>query len=118
MKHIALDAQEEAVKRFFLTLPVEPGGSVVELNGQAVACVLPVPSGNGTEGADWTDEKNQRRCDLIDREIDGSLTAADAIELQRLQNEMLQFRRRVAPLPMEDARQLHQELLAKASAAI
>ena len=40
MNHILLDAQDEAVKRFFLTLPKDAQGFVVELNGQAVACVL------------------------------------------------------------------------------
>jgi hypothetical protein len=55
-----------------------------------------------------------RRCDLIDREIDGTLAPAEAVELKRLQAEMLRYRRRVVPLPLEDARNLLQELLAKA----
>ena len=40
MTHIALDSQDEAVKRFFLSLPVDPQGSVPQLHGQAVACVV------------------------------------------------------------------------------
>jgi len=52
----------------------------------------------------WTDEKNARRCDLIDKEIDGRLTLQEAVELARLQSEMLAYRRRVAPLPIGDAR--------------
>ena len=35
--------------------------------------------------------------ELIDKEIDGTLTADEAAELARLQNEMLAFRRRKAP---------------------
>ena len=115
--HILLDSQDEAVKRFFLSLAVDAQGSVVELNGHAVACVLPPPKEtNGTlEG--WTDAKNNRRCDLIDREIDGPpLIPAEIAELATLQEEMLRYRQRVAPLPIEDARRLHQELLAKVSA--
>jgi len=104
VNHIPLEKQDDAVKRFVLSLPVDPGGSVLELDGRAVAWVFPtVPAAdNGDEP--WTEEKNRRRCELIDREIDGTLTAAEAIELHRLQNEMLRYRHRVAPLPLEDAR--------------
>src|SRR5262249_23920881 len=42
VKHIDLNAHGEAVKQFFLSLPVDPEGSVVELNGQAVARVTPI----------------------------------------------------------------------------
>jgi hypothetical protein len=118
VNHIALDKQDEAVKQFVLSLPVDPNGSILELDGRPVACVLPPPSDNGNEsGGGWTEEKNNRRCDLIDREIDGTLTPAEVVELHCLQNEMLQYRRRVAPLPLDDARKLHQELLAKARSA-
>jgi hypothetical protein len=37
VKHIDLNAQGKAAKQFFLSLPVDPEGSVVELNGQPVA---------------------------------------------------------------------------------
>jgi hypothetical protein len=113
MHHISLDAQDESVKRFFLTLPVDPQGSLVELNGHAVACLLPVPAENGEADAEWTDAKNERRCDLIDKEIDGTLTPAEAVELHRLQQEMLRYRHKVAPLPIAAARKLHAELLGK-----
>ena len=43
MKHVKLDVQEESVKRFVLGLAADAGGSVLELNGQAVACVVPAP---------------------------------------------------------------------------
>ena len=111
MKHIPLDSQDEAVKRFILSVPIDAEGSVLELNGQPVACLVPPVTENG-ESSDtpWTDEKDERRCDLIDREIDGKLTPAEAMELHRLQREMLRHRHKVAPLPLEDARKLHQEL--------
>ena len=63
----------------------------------------------------WTDAKNQRRCDLIDRKYAGGLNPAETAELTVLQEQMLRYRQRVAPLPLEAARQLHQELLKKAS---
>src|SRR4051794_31986806 len=117
MKHVSLDTQDEAIRQFVLSLSVDRGGSVLELNGQAVVCVLPVQPENGKgDGEDWTEEKNARRCALIDRDIAGGLTLEEATELQGLQREMLRYRRRVAPLPLDDARALHQELLARARA--
>jgi hypothetical protein len=114
MNHILLDKQDEAVKRFFLSLPADAQGSVVELNGHAVACVLPPPKAMNGTTEEWNDAKNERRCDLIDREFNGpALTAAEMVELAGLQEEMLRYRQRVAPLPIEDARRLHQELLAR-----
>ncbi len=62
----------------------------------------------------WTDEKNARRCALIDQEIAGTLTPEQTLELRRLQAEVIRYRERVAPLPIEDARKLHQELLDRA----
>jgi hypothetical protein len=114
--HINLDNQEDAVKQFFLSLPADPQGAVLALNGRAFARVLPVGGPEDEPPADdeWTEEKNERRCALIDKEIDGTLTAEEASELSRLQQAMLQYRRRVAPLPLEDARRLHQELLDRA----
>jgi hypothetical protein len=114
--HILRDSQDEAVKRFFLWLPDDSQGSVVEVNGRPIACVLPPPKSlNGT--TEWSDAKNNRRCDLIDREIDGPpLTPAEVAELAGLQEQMLRYRQRVAPLPIEDTRRLHQELLARVAA--
>ncbi|SRR6266545_4370058 len=63
----------------------------------------------------WTEAKNQRRCDLIDRKYAGSLTPSEIRELARLQAEMLYHRQRVAPLPLEDAHRLYEELLAGVS---
>lgn len=119
MNHISLDSQDEAVKRFVLSLPTDPQGAILELAGQPIVCVLPAAAANGGAPADgaWTEEKNARRCALIDREIDGALTAPEAVELQRLQAEMLRYRQKVAPLPLAEARKLHQELLAKAAQA-
>ena len=64
----------------------------------------------------WTADQNQRRCDLVDKEIDGTLSPAEEDELAQLQADMLAYRRHVAPLPLDDLRQLHQQLLRQASA--
>jgi hypothetical protein len=117
MQHIDLDAREESVKQFVLSLAGEPQGAVLELNGRAIAWVVPLPPDNGASSdEDWTEAKNARRCALIDREVAGTLTPQEAGELRRLQEEMLRHRRRVAPLPLADARALHQDLLARAQA--
>ncbi len=119
VNHINLNTQGEAVQQFFLSLPEDPEGAVVELNGRAVARLVPIADAvNGhADDSVWTNEKNARRCFLIDREIDSTLTPEESRELAVLQQQMLQHRHRVAPLPLEDARRLHQELLTKAEAA-
>jgi hypothetical protein len=114
--HIPLDGQDESVRKFILSLPIDPHGSLLELNGRAIARVLPATTvDRGPIDETWTEEKNNRRCALIDREIEGTLDTAEAIELQLLQAEMLRYRRKMAPLPLEDARALHQELIARAA---
>lgn len=65
--------------------------------------------------APWTDELNARRCLLIDRELNGELTAAEKAELDGLQERMLRHRDQTAPLPLDAARQLHAELVARTS---
>lgn len=116
VNHILLDAQDDAVKRFFNSLPADPRGSVIELEGRPIACVLPLSNGSEPAGANepWTEQKNARRCSLIDKEIAGTLTPEESVELHGLQQEMLRHRRRTAPLPLEDARRLHRELLDQA----
>lgn len=58
------------------------------------------------------DTMNDRRCTLIDKEIEGSILPTEERELEKLQRRMLAHRRRVAPLPITKARALYQYLLA------
>jgi hypothetical protein len=117
MNHVSLDGVDEVVRRFVLAVVVDPTGSVLELNGRPVAWVIPAaPSAVNAENA-WTEAKNQRRCDLIDRKYAQGLTLPELVELAQLQEQMLRHRQRVAPLPLEDARRLHQELLTRASSS-
>jgi hypothetical protein len=60
---------------------------------------------------DWTEEKNGRRFALIDKEIAGQLMPAEVAELALLQHEMDLFLQRVAPLPLEAVRALHEQLV-------
>ncbi len=116
MTHVNLDGVDESVRQFVLAVAGDPSGSVLEMAGRPVAWVVPAaPSAaKGTEA--WSEAKNQRRCDLIDHKYAGSLTPPETVELAQLQEEMLRHRQRVAPLPLEDARRLHQELLTRAAA--
>ncbi len=117
MTHVSLDSQPEAVKQFVRSLSVDPDGSVLEIEGRPVAWIAPPPlTATGPEGVDeWTAAKNERRCKLIDREIDGTVTPGELLELRQLQAEMLRYQNKVAPWPIEAARKLHQELLQKAA---
>lgn len=63
----------------------------------------------------WTDEKNQRRCFLIDKSIEGKLTAADQVELTTLQEEAEAYFDEVAPPPIDGALLIHAQLQKLAS---
>ena len=117
MTRVSIDGQPKAVKEFFESLSLPPEGSVVEMNGRAVARMLPVDAAPASETTDWTPELNHRRCDLIDKKFATGLTPAEEQELATLTAGLRRFVERVAPLPLEHARQLHQELLEKAAAA-
>jgi hypothetical protein len=115
MTHVNLDGLDASLRQLVLTLAGDPAGSVLELGGRPVAWVVPAVLSPSNGDEEWTDAKNQRRCDLIDRKYAGSLTPAETVELAQLQEQMLRHRRRVAPLPLDEARRLYQELLNKAA---
>jgi hypothetical protein len=118
MTRVNLDAQPEVVRQFVLALSVCGDGVVLESAGRPVACVVPPPeSTDGTAVAEepWTEEKNRRRCELIDRKYDHGLSPPEEAELALLQDAMYRYVDKIAPLPLEAARSLHQELLERAS---
>ena len=117
MTHVSLDDQPAAVRDFFLHLPPSPDGSVVELGGRPVARVLPpAPAANGAAAPpQWTPDLNRRRIELIDRKYAVGLIPAEEAELVGLQAAMHRFMDTVAPLPIAEARKLHQELMEKAA---
>lgn len=65
--------------------------------------------------AGWTEEKNERRCALIDKKVLGNISADELEEFNRLQDEMRQYVDRVAPLPIAAAERLRESLLRKQS---
>ena len=111
MTHVSLDLQDSVIQQFVLALAADPSGSVLEVNGRPVACI--VPTHGSTLETEWTDAKNARRVALIQIKYTGELSPTEHAELATLQHEMLRFRQKVAPLPLDDARKLHQELLAR-----
>jgi hypothetical protein len=70
-------------------------------------------SGDGSNDGDWSDELNERRIELIDKDIQANITTEERAELAELQRKAVAYRDRVAPLPIEGARRLHQQLLEK-----
>jgi hypothetical protein len=66
---------------------------------------------DGPNDGDWSDELNERRIELIDKDIQGDITTGERAELTELQRKAVAYRDRVAPLPIEGARRLHQQLL-------
>src|SRR5260370_33630831 len=119
MTRVTPDIQPETVRQFVLELSVSKDGAVLESAGRPVACVVPPPILTETNGqnGEWTEEKNSRRCQLIDRKYDHGLRSAEEAELFLLQDAMVRTIDKVAPLPLDAARSLHQVLLQKAARA-
>ena len=108
MTQIELDNEPEAVRDFFLRLPPDEGGTVLSLRGRPVARVTPErrPMVGPPADDQWTDRMNRRRRELIDKKFAKTLAPAEAVELTDLQDRFDQFLDRVAPLPIDYAREL------------
>ena len=59
----------------------------------------------------WTEEKDARRCQLIDKSLHVSLNAKEQRELKDLQRQAEAHFDEVAPPPIAGALKLHQELM-------
>jgi hypothetical protein len=116
MQQLNLDGYTDEIKEFVRRLSTQSDGAALQLEGRTVVFVLPAPSDNGKD-EEWTDAKNDRRYVLIDKKINGTLTIEEAVELEHLQQALLRERQRIAPLPLEATRALHEDLLRKAQAA-
>jgi hypothetical protein len=114
---IDLEMQDHRVREFFESLPVTADGTAIRINGRRSFLVVDEPILDASEPSEWTPEKDDRRVYLIDRKIAGTIDDRESIELARLQREMGRWLDHVAPLPLEDARKLHRELLAIAREA-
>ncbi len=92
----------------------------LELNGGAPLQVedpddhrqyLIVPFDPTGEPIQWRPEFNARRYELIDKDLAGTISPEDAVELFQLEQSINAYASRVAPLPMGEVRRLYDELL-------
>jgi hypothetical protein len=72
-----------------------------------VQSMLAYKSDNGP----WTDEKNRRRIELIDKRVAGTISHLELVELNGLQQQAEEYFDQVAPPPMKGVRELHRQLL-------
>ncbi len=112
-KLLETDGIEEPVKKFLSGLDISTEPTVLEVNGRRVYILVRPTSDCNNVAEPWTMEKNQRRYDLIDKQIDRTIVIEEAVELTELQMAFDQWIDSTAPLPVERVRQLHDQLLAK-----
>ncbi len=87
----------------------ETGEDVVHLIRIAVGRFVSeeMPPTNGA----WSEEGERRRRELIDKDIAGTISGEELVELTRLDQLANAHFDQVAPPPMEGARRLHDQLL-------
>lgn len=117
MTAIDVDINDESVLRFVLSLPTDPEGTRLRVNGKTLFRVIPEDTSDSTAENEWTKERNARRCLLIDKEVRGDITKAESLELEELQDHLRRYRRTYAPLPLAEARRTLEELELKAARA-
>ena len=105
-KLIEGDTIEEPVRRFLMGLEVSNEASVVEIEGRKVYILVRPQVSKPAEDSEWTSEKNRRRYELIDRNLDTRITPLECVELAELEEEFDRYRDRVAPLPIGLAREI------------
>ena len=112
-KLIENDLIEEPVKRFLGELAISTDASVIEVNGRRIYLVVRPASDESCLAEPWTDEKQKRRYLLIDRQIEATLTPMEVVELAELEEQFDRHLNRVAPLPINYAREVFAQLQAK-----
>jgi PAS domain S-box-containing protein len=92
--------------------------SVAEERNTKAKGAIQAPGGRATRDRsgdlEWSEAKNARRCDLIDRKIQNTISTEESAELDDLQESLRAYLDRVAPLPMEGAKELHAKLIRRA----
>lgn len=113
MDHVHWDSMSEPLRQFFRDLAGSPEGAVIEENGRPMFRVMayPHPAAGAAVPGDWTAADNQRRCALIDLDLDGRLSAQEHLELADLEARLDRHVDAIAPLPLEPLRQLHRKLV-------
>ena len=83
---------------------------VNQLAHQALANFAAKEVGSVPPDEPWTGGKNARRCELIDRQIGGDISAGEREELDRLQSELRRLLNRDTPFDLDEARSVHRKL--------
>lgn len=110
MARVSWDAVPLPVRQFLETHGLDRDGLTIEDGGRPKYRLVPV-----VEDLPWSEDANRRRFELIDREIAGTISPEESLELERLQLEFRRFRHRVAPLPLAETRELLESLARKAA---
>jgi len=69
----------------------------------------PVAPLNGND--EWSTVRDARRCELIDKDIAGTISTIERNELAALEHQANEHFDRIAPPPIDGARRLHQQLV-------
>jgi hypothetical protein len=106
----------EPTRQFIRSIVLSPEGAIIEEDGRPSYRVIAYPkSSPDAMNSEWTPADNQLRCDLIDKQIDGVITPDERVLLESLQQRLSNYVNKVAPLPLEQLRKMHHELLEKAA---
>lgn len=118
MTTIRWETIPESTREFIRSIAQSPDGAVIEEDGRPSYRVIAYPPPPAvTPDPAWTAAENERRCDLIDKDIDGQLSPDERVELDELERRLELYVDAVAPLPLKPLRKLYQELLDKAARA-
>jgi hypothetical protein len=109
-RKLPADIDRLALQRFTLEAvfdTIEDSGLSRE---EMLALLADVASRSSAEPVNWTAELNARRYELIDKQISGTFSSEERMELTSLTQAMRRAIETEANLPMEGARELHQKL--------
>ncbi|WP_367873734.1 translation elongation factor Ts [Luteolibacter sp. Populi] len=101
--HIGAGGKLEVRRKFSATY----GDTAAKFDFRHIVKKIDLPS----SAPQWNEEKNARRCALIEKEIVGTLSSEEASQLAGLQAEMIANRNRLFPLDLEELRKMRDELL-------
>ena len=116
VKVITPDLIDEPVKRFLSGADVSSEVSMIEVNGRLVYLMARPVGDPAVRDEAWTMDRNQRRHDLIDKQIEETITLEEAVELAHLQSAFARWLDAKAPLPLDHVRKLHDQLVEQALA--
>ncbi len=106
--------RRSAIRAVVLTL-MESGADLEPLRAEFASVLFSAVATNGRP--EWTDEMNQRRFDLIDREIQGLLSPVEQMELEALTQALRCHVESENLMPFSGAQALHRRLVGQAPAS-